>query len=274
VSERIRPVVRIHGGDYYEAEWIASLLPEGFQGMRYFEPFAASASVLMRKVPSRVEALNDIDRRYQNLFTVLREAPQELAKALLLTPYHQGEWSASEEDDLEDQVPSVEAARRFYCRMRQSAAGRDDSWAFTRTRTRRGMADVVSGWLSSIDENLPAVVERIRQVQYHCEDFEAFIERMDGEDAVFYCDPPYMQETRAAKSVYRCEMAEADHRRLLGAVRKAQGKVLLAGYECDLYDQSLSAWRKESRLIDVKGASVSSSGSKSKRKSCLWRNYR
>lgn len=59
-----------------------------------------------------------------------------------------------------------------------------------------------------------------------------------------YVDPPYLRETRKnGKRLYRCEMSEADHCRLLAVVRVLPCLVMVSHYACPMYDSALGAWR-------------------------------
>ena len=135
------------------------------------------------------------------------------------------------------------------------------------------MADVVSGYLSSIDEVLPAVIERIRTVQVLCRPAPEVIRDWDGPDTLFYCDPPYLPETRAAGSrdVYVVEMTAEDHRGLAAVLRQCRGKVVLSGYPSALYDELYEGWRTVS--IDIANHSA---GGKTKGREVerLWLNWR
>ena len=139
----------------------------------------------------------------------------------------------------------LERARRDFVRWRQSIGGRGGQFSFTRHRSRRGMADVVSGYLSSIDEGLPAIIERLRTIQVLCRPALAVIRGWDGPETLFYCDPPYLLETRAAgcRNVYGVEMTDQDHRELAAALRQCRGKVALSGYPSHLYDELYDGWR-------------------------------
>jgi DNA adenine methylase len=70
------------------------------------------------------------------------------------------------------------------------------------------------------------------------------IRRQDTPDTLFYCDPPYLHETRAATDAYAHEMTEADHRALLAALLACKAKVMLSGYPSPLYDNALSGWTR------------------------------
>lgn len=67
----------------------------------------------------------------------------------------------------------------------------------------------------------------------------------EGEELV-YVDPPYMPETRRREKVYRCDYTEEDHMRLLRCLVALPCKVMLSGYDCDLYNRELDGWRKVS----------------------------
>ncbi len=108
-----------------------------------------------------MEAYNDLDQRITRLFRVLRDDGVELQRRLALTPYCEIEFRKS----VEPAGDEIEQARRDFVRWRLSLGGRGDAFSFTLHRVRRQMADVVSGYLSTIDEPLPLVVERLRTVE-------------------------------------------------------------------------------------------------------------
>nr|WP_262983741.1 DNA adenine methylase [Halomonas elongata] len=92
------------------ADWLLSYFPPSSAYDTYIEPFAGSASVLMRKAPSTFEIYNDLDGEVVNVFRVLRDpGPRDrLAELLALTPYARDEFELAYQahDD------PVERARR------------------------------------------------------------------------------------------------------------------------------------------------------------------
>jgi len=234
----IRPIVKWFGGKYYLAPKIIALFPPH---QVYVEPFGGAASVLLNKPPSPVEVYNDLDGRIVRLFRVLRDQPQEFQRRLALTPYAEMEWQQAVcQPPPEDEI---EAARRDFVRWRMSLAGRGESFSYSLQRTRRGMADVVSGFLSAIDEVLPQIVERFRRVQILCRDALEVIDRWDSPKTLFYCDPPYHPQTVQYPQSYLHSYSEQDHERLLDRLCRCRAKVVLSGYACPLYEQKLSHWR-------------------------------
>jgi DNA adenine methylase len=100
------------------------------------------------------------------------------------------------------------------------------------------MADVVSGYLSAIDDVLPLVAKRFRTVQILDRPALDVIDAWDSPDTLFYCDPPYLPETRegGSRDVYGVEMTEADHIELAEALKRCRGRVVLNGYPSPLYE--------------------------------------
>jgi DNA adenine methylase len=257
--------VKWHGGKHYLARRIIDQFPNHHT---YVEPFAGAASVLLNKEPSQVEVYNDLDERISRLFRVLRDHGDELRRRLSLTPYSEVEFRSAAEP-VEDEI---EQARRDFVRWRQSLGGRGEGFSYTLHRVRRQMADVVSGYLSAIDEQLPFIVERLRTVQFVRRPAVEVIQKWDSDKTLFYCDPPYLHSTRdaGARAVYGVEMSEDDHRELSVALRSCQGRVVLSGYPSDLYDDLYSSWRKTEISIPNHAAG---GRKKSRMSEVLWFNF-
>jgi len=261
----LRPPAKWHGGKYYLCQRIIECFPLHHT---YVEPFGGAASVLLNKDRCPVEVYNDLDERITRLFRVIRNQGEELHRRLSLTPYSEIEFRGSNEP-AEDEI---EQARRDFVRWRLSLGGRGDSFSFTLHRVRRGMADVVSGYLSMIDEQLPLIVDRLRTVEIVCRPAIDVIRAWDGPETLFYCDPPYLPSTRheGSRSVYGYEMSEEDHRRLAVVLRSCRGKVVLSGYPSPLYDELYDGWR----VVRFDIANHAAGGSTKARKlEVLWMNW-
>ncbi|VTR95136.1 d12 class n6 adenine-specific dna methyltransferase : D12 class N6 adenine-specific DNA methyltransferase OS=Rhodopirellula sallentina SM41 GN=RSSM_03350 PE=4 SV=1: MethyltransfD12 [Gemmata massiliana] len=96
------------------------------------------------------------------------------------------------------------------------------------------------------------------------------IRQQDGPDTLYYCDPPYLLETRASKDVYEHEMSANEHVELLDAIRACQGKVMISGYASELYDRKLADWTRHEFPVPNQAA-----GGKSKRlmTEIVWCNF-
>ena len=85
-----------------------------------------------------------------------------------------------------------------------------------------------------------------------------------GIDVFFYADPPYLHGTRK-NYLYKHEMEDAEHIELLEMLREHPGKVMISGYDNDLYNNLLQGWKKVSLATQAEGGL--------KRTETLWMNY-
>ncbi len=88
-----RPPGRYHGSKHTIGPWIIGHLPGDHD--TYVEPYCGMANVLMLKERSLIEAINDLNGDVVNFFRVLRERPEELIRAIDLTPFAFEEWQLS-----------------------------------------------------------------------------------------------------------------------------------------------------------------------------------
>jgi len=248
---KIRPLIRWHGGKYYTAKWIISHFPKH---KIYVEPYGGAASCLSQKQPVEVEVYNDMDNRLVNLFTVVRDRGEEFSRNLALTPYSESLFQSSEPGFGDP----IQQAVDFYVRVRQSRGGQQESFAVSTRRSRRGMADVVSGYLSSIDENLPRIIQRFRQVQILNRSALSILTEWDTADTLFYLDPPYLPSTVKNSDVYLQGMTEEEHQELAEVLNtKIIGKVVLSGYPSELYARLYSSWRVVQKEVPLHSATAS-----------------
>lgn len=56
-----------------------------------------------------------------------------------------------------------------------------------------------------------------------------------------YIDPPYVLSTRTREQ-YSHEMTDKDHEELLDLLNQSRAKIILSGYDSDLYNRRLSNW--------------------------------
>ena len=60
---------------------------------------------------------------------------------------------------------------------------------------------------------------------------------------VVYCDPPYYPEMRKRDRVYKYDLCHHDHIRLLDLVTQLNARIIVSGYDNDIYRQYLKDWR-------------------------------
>lgn len=256
-----------YGGKYSHLDWLLPLLP---YTNHYCEPYGGSAAVLLNRSPSPVETYNDIDGEVVNFFRTLRDDNENLLRAISLTPFSREEFINAIKIPDKD-ITDVERARRFYIRARQVRTGlaqkaSNGRWANCLNTSRRGMAGAVSRWLGGFDD-LEEIVTRLLRVQIENDDALKVISRYDGPNTLFYCDPPYVHESRGDSNAYGFEMKNEDHIKLSETLHKVEGLVALSGYNNTLYDDLYSDWFKneapEKKCHSTKDARIE----------ILWTNY-
>ena len=271
------------GGKKYLAKKFIAMMP---RHMHYVEPYAGGLAVLLEKDPfdpskywgekgyeqGVSEVVNDVYRELTNFWRVLQREDTFVTfqRRIDAMPFSKIEWEDAESQQHPRDDLDVEAAVAFFVRCRQSRAGGFNDFAtLSRNRTRRMQNEQASAWWNCV-EGLPAVSARLRRVVILNEPALDVIHREDGEKTLFYLDPPYLHETRAAPGTYKHEMDEEDHRQLLTAIKQCQGKIMLSGYPNPLYDRELVAWRRRDFIIDNKAA-----GGKIKREmtESVWMNF-
>jgi DNA adenine methylase len=269
VTIALTPPLKWHGGKSYLAKRIVALMPPH---THYVEPFAGGLAVLLAKNPEGVsEVVNDLNAELTTFWRVLQdpEAFECFLRTVEAMPFSEVEWhDAANRRDSPD--PVTRAVAFFIC-CRQSLAGRLDSFApLSRTRTRRGMNEQASAWLSAV-EGLPAVHQRLKRVAVvGPKPAVEVIRQQDGPATLFYCDPPYLHETRAAADVYAHEMTAAEHRALLDTLLVCRGKVMLSGYPSALYDGALAGWARHPFDLPNNAAGGSQKGRETE---VLWCNF-
>lgn len=241
-----------HGGKYYLAKRIVALMPPH---LHYVEPFFGGGAVLLNRKPEDPqlwlppnkgvsEVVNDINGMLVNFWRTLQDpaAFEIFRRRVEAIPVARAEWrTAHDHESGNDRVADAVA---FFVDCRQSRSGLMTGFtAVTRNRTRREMNGNVSEWLSAVD-GLPDVHARLRRVLIENMPAVDLIRREDTPGTLFYCDPPYLHETRTSTAAYAHEMKEEEHKQLLATLVACKGKVMLSGYSSSLYNSALKRWKQ------------------------------
>ena len=311
MSSKLKSPLKWHGGDFYQAAWKLSNFPPIGSYKEYVSTCVGGANLECSMPPERYEGVsevvNDLDGELMNFWDVLRvkELRDELIEALESTPFSKDMFEASRDAVKLNHggLDRVSRAFLFFITNRQSRQGLMKDFAtLSRSRTRRGMNEQVSSWLTAI-EGLPEVHERVKRFVILNESMFDVLRREDSADTFFYIDPTYLHDTRVAKQAYRCELSERGHWILIEMLSvktnfpgmdakwwetlqgdepfsdfgkachfKLKGRFLLCGYESSLYNVAAEseAWRVEKRQFKN---SSSSKKSKELKTECIWMNY-
>lgn len=271
------------GGNNGMAKWIHGLAPpsivedskHGYNARNY--PFAGGLGEFWNWEPEGIsEAVNDIYEHLMNFWCVLAsEEMFAVFKRLIdAIPLSQEIWENTR--DLKCFARETRAAE-FFVKYRQSRQGLGKVFMTPTTRTRRGMNENVSAWLSAVD-GLPECHERLRRVEIRNMDAVKFIRQYDHPRALFVCDPPYVatdidgRTVRTVGNAYVHEMDNSDHVLLCETARLLKGAIMICGYPTKLYSRELE---QHGFVRHDKATMNSASGRKVKPKvvESIWCNY-
>ena len=258
-----------YGGKFSHLDFILPNLP--VDARHFCDVYGGSAAVIINREPAPVETYNDLDSELVNFFQVLRDSNKsdDLIRAIGLTPF------AREELVLACEPPngagSLERARRFFVRARQTRTGlaqtsSEGRWAHCRLTSRAGMAGAVSRWLGSV-EGLSEIVQRLQRIQIENAPALEVIQRYDSPETLFYLDPPYVHDSRGDAAAYGLEMTDDDHRDLAELLHTIKGRAAVSGYRTTLYDDIFADWNR----IDADPRIAHSV--RTTRQESLWINY-
>ncbi|MDH0342085.1 DNA adenine methylase [Chromobacterium haemolyticum] len=236
----------------------------------YVEAFGGGASVLLFKTPSAVEYYNDLDGMLADFFRILREGGDELERLIHyveFTPYSRNELSKARKTlkgACNDKVEYLRAM--LVCAWMSRMAMIHDST--TGWLSHKADPKDVMRW-NQLPDRLREAASRLKRVYIESRPAIQVMKSLDGQETLFYLDPPYPKATLNARNkidnYYRFNMSDDDHRELLAVAKTLKGKVIISGYRCRLYDQLLKSWYR------VELAHSTTAGTK--KTECLWMNF-
>jgi DNA adenine methylase len=229
----------------------------------YVEPYGGAGSVLIRKARSHHEVYNDLDEEVVNVFRVLRDPAMAAAlqEACYLTPFSRTEFFACYEPT-DDQVERARRTIAASFMAHGSTARKLNGTGFRAKAVRRNSTGPKdwAGW----PEQVPAYVERLRGITIENRPALEVIAQQDDPTTLFYLDPPYPLTTRTSargrshsERAYHFNMTDDDHRELAEVLHGIQGKAVVSGYACRLYDEELFPdWKRVERQANTDGGGL------------------
>ena len=279
-NEKILIPFAYYGG---KASHLKNILPFVPKHDAYLEPFAGSLAVLLNKPVSKIEIVNDLDYLIFNFFKVLRDHKEDLLQKLEYTLYSKNEFqlavSVTKDSSLWSKVDQIELARCTYCIITMAiqtsvrSSGSSSNFAMVykiKAGTGRFLQHKVK-----IERDLSLISKRLRSVAIENKDAIDLLEKILSHDDAWryfiYCDPPYIISSMKSNSTYRIDSSKEEwHEKFLCSIIDKKAKIMVSGYESDLYNDILAGWNK------AHWHAQSRAGSNKKltnRIECLWMNY-
>lgn len=245
----MRPIFKCHGGKYYQWKHIVGHFPKNYADLTYIEPYIGGGSVLLNKTKSKFEIINDLDPSVIAIWKAIQNDVVGFADNLLNAMYSSVVFDLAKNHYFETLGKTNGLAINEYILRRMSRGGLGKSFAWSK-RKRGGQPGDINAWESSIMQ-LGKVYSRIVDTRILNTKALIVIKNYDNPNALFYLDPPYLDETRVSKKAYKYEMTYDEHEQLLKLIVQCSGKILISGYPSWLYEHYLTrnGWRRIEKQI-------------------------
>ncbi len=254
----MKSVLKYPGAKNRLAPWICEHMPRHDV---YLEPFAGSLAVLFNKQRCHIETVNDLDEEIVNFFKVLRDNNEELMESVRLTPFARQEYIRAYGQT--GNMNTIEKARRFAVKCWMGFGCGNLYQNGFKSGQQAQSPNPAKSW-AGLPETIRLAAERLKGVQIECLPAIQLIKRYDTPDVFIYADPPYLHGTRK-NYLYRHEMTEDEHVTLLEVLTGHPGKILLSGYDNELYNKMLDGWNKVQKDTLAEGGR--------RRTETIWMNY-
>lgn len=233
-----------YGGKQRHVGFLNQHMPDTADIVHMVDVFGGSGAVIINAPDYPQKTYNDIDDDVVNFFTILRNNPEPLIKAIALTPYAREELNQA--SGLFHSKDPIERARQFFVRTRQSRNGtnhRANASTWRRVTRSKTFKSIGKTWAET-PELLAEIAEALAPITIEKHDALAVIMDYDAPTTFFYCDPPYVLGTRTGGKAYRHEYTDDQHRLLAKTLGGIQGKAMVSGYRGELYDDIFSTWMR------------------------------
>jgi DNA adenine methylase len=240
--------------------WILPKL-ESIQHNKYVEVFGGGGGLLLAKKRSQFDVYNDIDSTLYDFFSVLSDPDhfQQFIRRVDVLPYSKQLFDDCMETwETEEDV--VERVSKWFVVVRQVFSGLIGGGGWSRGKKS------MKAWFSVLDR-LPEVHDRLQGVFLENADFRKIFEVYDEPKTLFYVDPTYIQSTRKGGG-YQFEMTDSDHYDLVKILLALEGRVVLSGFDNEIYKPLVEAgWKVETKEV---ACCASNENEKGTRTEVLW----
>ncbi|MBE3607055.1 DNA adenine methylase [Campylobacter sp. RM13119] len=205
------------GGKSKLAKDIIPLMPEH---IKYVEVFGGALSVFYQKEPSKNEVVNDINSNLINLHRIIRTRPQSLSAELGTMLRSREIFYLIKQGKLKPRNDIQRAAFYFYL-LSTSFGAKGDHFAMGKGRSSK-----------NIYRDFTVYSKRLKHALIENLSYEKLIKEYDGEDTLFYLDPPYIGTENYYKMTNGFTMI--DHENLAKILKGIKGKFMLSYNDCEV----------------------------------------
>lgn len=222
--------ITYYGGKINLVSEILPLIPEH---KVYVEPYFGGGAILFAKKPSEAEVINDLNAMVVNFYEVVKSSDfSKLKEKIEGTLFSRATYTvALAIYRMPHLFNKVQRAWAFYVGTNMGFSCQIGSWGYDKYGKR---VKAFRNKKLLFDE---LIQKRLEQVQIEHLDALKIIQNRDGEDVMFYLDPPYPNSNQGHYSGF----SQHDFEQLLAVLAKVKGKFLLSSYP----NEALEKYTKE-----------------------------
>lgn len=230
----LKTPISYYGGKQQLSSVILSLLPSH---KAYNEPFFGGVAIFFAKRPCEREYINDLNGAMINFYRVLKHNFAELKDMIDETLYSEQTHHEAKRlynEGCDDKVRWAWAVFVLSHMSMFSIIG--NTWAFS------GNSNVAKKWQRCKEWFSEVYAQRLENTHIFCRDAVAQIKRVDRDDVLHFCDPPYIDTNCGHYKGYSRE----DYVSLLEELSRIKGKFLLSSYSNDILSEYAArfGWRQ------------------------------
>lgn len=267
----MKSIIRYFGGKGTMYNSIYEYFPDNSEYDTYIEPFGGAFSVGLQLPLEKIkpnEIYNDLERNVYSLYKVINNEDtfNKFRELCDLSIYSEDFRKEYKEKLKSDNITDIERAFMFFYVNRTSHNG--VGGFSTNLVIRRNMSKSISDYLSTV-ERLPELHQRLSKVIILNQDGIGLIKKYNTENCFLYCDPPYVQSTRGSAR-YIVDMDDKKHNEFIDACIASKSKILISGYDCDLYNRLCdNGFKKVSFIVNT----IDGKRNPKEKTETLWFNY-
>ncbi len=217
--------ITYYGGKINLVSEILPLIPKH---RVYVEPYFGGGAVFFAKEKSEAEVINDTNAMVVNFYEVARSDFQALKTKIEGTLFSRASYTvALSIYRMPHLFSKLAQAWAFYIGTNMGFSCQISSWGYDKYNKR---VKAFRNKKMIFDEAIP---ERLERVQIEHLDALKVIVNRDGDDVMFYLDPPYPNSNQGHYSGF----SEDDFENLLKVLSNIKGKFLLSSFPLDILDK-------------------------------------
>jgi DNA adenine methylase len=200
----------------------------------YIEPFLGSGAVMRMKRPARVNIGLDLDGEVLAIarIAILREHAGENGR--------NGDERRRGSSELASSAENAETGEGYLNAETGDGPGCIAGSAERRQSSEQPLASIA---IADVVRSLNTGPADVTRFVFEVRDGINYLAGLQWSGAeLVYCDPPYRMSTRRSGKLYKHEMTDLQHRRLLRVLLELPCMVMLSGYWSPMYSKTLEGW--------------------------------